>query len=152
MLIQIPKHQYSFLTAITKNWCSLLLMNGCNIEFTTILITQLLRIKRWSYFAKMFLLVTSFTSASSAILYLMMYFRTFPGAGSQRIFMVLWVTSLIVTPLGPGKGTVKIMTVVSENAIQSRSIGLPEGIKLFSYAALKLRHLLSYKLIALTIK
>lgn len=130
MLIQIPKHQYSFLTAITKNWCSLLLMNGCNIEFTTILITQLLRIKRWSYFAKMFLLVTSFTSASSAILYLMMYFRTFPGAGSQRIFMVLWVTSLIVTPLGPGKGTVKIMTVVSENAIQSRSIGLPEGIKL----------------------
>lgn len=128
MLIQIPRHQYPFLTAITKNWYSLLLMEDCNIEFTTILITQLLKIKRWSYFAKMLLLVTSFTSASSAILYLMMYFRTFPGAGSQRIFMLLWVTSLIVTPLGPGKGTVKIMTVVSENAIHSRSTGLPEGI------------------------
>lgn len=52
MLIQIPRHQHPFLTATTKNWCSLLLMEACNIAFTAILITQLLKTKKMILFCK----------------------------------------------------------------------------------------------------
>lgn len=66
MLIQIQRYQYTFLTAVTKNWCSLLLMEACNIVLITILKTQLLKIKKMVLFCKNipfgYLLYVSFIS------------------------------------------------------------------------------------------